>query len=224
MFPPCNVLMFAAPSTVAAAAADAAPASSASASSSSSSSSGKSKSNAMDDKESAPSGAAARRAAAAAANSSSSSSSAGISGAASAALGFAPLVATGSVHSIDPTRCIIKRIVLSGYPVSVHKRMAVIRYMFYRPDDIKWFKPVELHTKNGLTGHVREPRGTKGYMKCNFSDFIKSNDTVTAALLAPLSRASPPSLIRSLGASQVYMNLYKRQFPKWDPAAFNTPH
>ena len=45
---------------------------------------------------------------------------------------------------------ILKRIVLTGYPFKINKRKAVIRLMFYNPDDIKYFKPVELATKLGL--------------------------------------------------------------------------
>ena len=29
----------------------------------------------------------------------------------------------------------------------VHKKRAVVRFMFHQPDDIRWFKPVELWTK-----------------------------------------------------------------------------
>lgn len=45
---------------------------------------------------------------------------------------------------------ILKRIVLTGYPFKINKRKAVIRLMFYNPDDVKYFKPVELATKLGL--------------------------------------------------------------------------
>eukprot|EP00808_Paulinella_micropora_P001593 g58742.t1 len=38
---------------------------------------------------------------------------------------------------------------------------SVARYMFYHPDDIRWFKPVMLWTKFGLTGQITEPHGTK---------------------------------------------------------------
>ena len=60
--------------------------------------------------------------------------------------------------------------------------------MFFGPLDIKWFSSVELHTKNGLTGQIKEPIGTHGHMKCVFSDQIKSDDIVC-------------------------LNLYKRVFP-----------
>lgn len=105
------------------------------------------------------------------------------------------LVAWGSVEAADPKRVIIKRVVLTGYPFRVHKCKAVVRHMFFRPDDIRWFKPIELVTKSGLRGNIREPLGTHGYMKCQFGDRIKQHDTVC-------------------------LHLYKRAYPKWYPPSW----
>lgn len=45
-------------------------------------------------------------------------------------LGFS-LVATGSLLDVNPNRIIVEKIVLSGHPYKIHKRIAVIRYMFF---------------------------------------------------------------------------------------------
>ena len=99
------------------------------------------------------------------------------------------IVACGSVLNVNPDRICLKRIILTGYPVKVKKRTATVKYMFYPPDDIRWFRPVELFTKWGLQGSVKESLGTHGLYKAYFTAPIQQNDTVC-------------------------MPLYKRVFPK----------
>ncbi|CAK1552832.1 unnamed protein product [Leptosia nina] len=101
------------------------------------------------------------------------------------------LVASGVLLSCNPDRLIIKRIILSGHPYKVHTKSAVIRFMFFNRDDVVYFKPCKLRTKYGRTGHIKEPLGTHGHMKCVFDGQLKSQDTVL-------------------------LNLYKRMFPKWN--------
>ena len=97
---------------------------------------------------------------------------------------------TGLTLESNAKKIILKKIVLTGYPVKIKKKKAIVRYMFFNPNDINYFKPIQLTTKKGLRGNITESVGTHGYMKCIFSDYIKSNDTVC-------------------------LNLYKRVFPKY---------
>lgn len=92
------------------------------------------------------------------------------------------LVASGSALGADPDRIILKRIVLTGYPYKTQKRKSVAKLMFFNADDIRWFRPVELWTKLGRTGHILEPMGTKGHMKCIFDSPLLHHDTVCMTL------------------------------------------
>ncbi|TRM70138.1 hypothetical protein BD626DRAFT_390775 [Schizophyllum amplum] len=100
------------------------------------------------------------------------------------------LVAAGTFTNTDTTRVVAKRIILSGHPLKVHKKTATIRYMFFNADDIRYFKPIQLHTKHGRVGHIKESLGTHGYFKAYFDGPITQMDTVC-------------------------MSLYKRVFPRW---------
>lgn len=75
----------------------------------------------------------------------------------------------------------------------VHKTRAVVRLMFFNPDDVRWFKPLELWTKSGRRGRITEPLGTHGAFKARFDGPISQRDAVC-------------------------ISLYKRVYPKW-PAA-----
>ncbi|CAH0477839.1 unnamed protein product [Peronospora belbahrii] len=88
------------------------------------------------------------------------------------------LVASGTLKNVNPDRIVLKRVIITGTPVKVKKRKAVVRYMFHSPEDIRWFKPVELSTKHGLTGHIKESLGTHGDLKAVFNKPIKQHDTV----------------------------------------------
>ncbi|GAV63463.1 DUF663 domain-containing protein/AARP2CN domain-containing protein [Cephalotus follicularis] len=100
------------------------------------------------------------------------------------------VAAVGSLRSIDADRIILKKIILTGYPQRVSKLKATVRYMFHNPEDVRWFKPVEVWTKFGRRGRIKEPVGTHGAMKCVLNGVLQQNDTLC-------------------------MSLFKRAYPKW---------
>ena len=65
------------------------------------------------------------------------------------------IMCVGTLRSCDPDRVALKKTVLSGYPVKVHKKKAVVRWMFHNPEDVRWFKPLELWTKYGRRGRIK---------------------------------------------------------------------
>ncbi len=92
------------------------------------------------------------------------------------------LVATGSLSKVDPDRIMLKKVILTGLPIRVRSRAAVVKHLFYDTQDVRWFKPAELVTKHGLRGHIKEPVGTHGLLKALFSGPISQNDTVMLIL------------------------------------------
>lgn len=87
-------------------------------------------------------------------------------------------------------RICLKRVTLSGAPFKINKKTCVVRLMFHNADDINWFKPVELRSKYGRRGHIKETVGTHGHFKAVFDQHLTSMDTCM-------------------------MTLYKRVYPKW---------
>lgn len=61
-------------------------------------------------------------------------------------LGIQDLVATGSLLSCNPQRVVLKRIVLSGHPLKINRRSAVVRYMFFNRGErmLSWLFPLWL--------------------------------------------------------------------------------
>ena len=100
------------------------------------------------------------------------------------------LVASGTLLPPSTTRIIAKRVILTGHPFKVHKKTATIRYMFFNPDDVAYFKPVQLWTKWGRKGNITESLGTHGYYKAHFDGPVTQMDTVC-------------------------LSLYKRVYPRW---------
>ncbi|KAF5649755.1 ribosome biogenesis tsr1 like [Fusarium tjaetaba] len=92
------------------------------------------------------------------------------------------LIGTGTALPPSTSRVIAKRIILTGHPYHIHKKIVTIRYMFFNREDVEWFKALPLWTKRGRSGFVKEPLGTHGYFKATFDGRINPQDSIGVSL------------------------------------------
>jgi pre-rRNA-processing protein TSR1 len=92
------------------------------------------------------------------------------------------LIATGTSLPPSTNRIIAKRIILTGHPYKINKRVVTVRYMFFDDGDVKWFKSLPLWTKRGRSGFIKESLGTHGYFKATFDGKISPMDAVAVSL------------------------------------------
>ncbi|KAK2758308.1 hypothetical protein FQN54_004154 [Arachnomyces sp. PD_36] len=92
------------------------------------------------------------------------------------------LIATGTTVAPDHSRVVAKRVILTGHPYKIHKKLVTIRYMFFNSEDVNWFKALQLWTKRGRSGFIKESLGTHGYFKATFDAKINPQDAVGVSL------------------------------------------
>lgn len=92
------------------------------------------------------------------------------------------LIGQGTFLNCDHSRVVAERAVLTGHPVKIHKRVVTVRYMFFSPEDINWFKAIPLFTKSGRSGFIKESLGTHGYFKATFDGKLTAQDTVAMSM------------------------------------------
>ncbi|KAF2263438.1 DUF663-domain-containing protein [Lojkania enalia] len=97
-------------------------------------------------------------------------------------LGSLQLIATGTSLPASLNRVIAKRIILTGHPLKINKRVVTVRYMFFNNQDVKWFKSLPLWTRRGRSGFIKESLGTHGYFKATFDGKINPMDAVAVSL------------------------------------------
>ena len=103
------------------------------------------------------------------------------------------LIATGTAAPPSTNRIIAKRAILTGHPYKIHKRVVTVRYMFFNDADVAWFKALQLWTKRGRSGFIKESLGTHGYFKAQFDSKMNPMDAIG-------------------------VSLYKRVWPRWASA------
>lgn len=106
-------------------------------------------------------------------------------------------IGTGTSLPPSQSRVIAKRIILTGSPFKINKRLVTIRYMFFNTEDVAWFKALQLWTKRGRSGYIKESLGTHGYFKATFDGKINPMDSVAVSL---------------------YKRVWPRQAAVWDPS------
>ena len=92
------------------------------------------------------------------------------------------LIGTGTSLPASTSRIIAKRVILTGHPYKIHKKLVTIRYMFFNKGDVQWFKALPLWTKRGRSGFIKESLGTHGYFKATFDGKINPQDAIGVSL------------------------------------------
>lgn len=92
------------------------------------------------------------------------------------------MIATGTTMPPSTQRIIAKRIILTGHPYKIHKKLVTVRYMFFNSDDVNYFRALQLWTRRGRSGFIKEPLGTHGYFKATFDGKINPLDSVAVSL------------------------------------------
>ncbi|KAL9113285.1 MAG: hypothetical protein Q9227_002620 [Pyrenula ochraceoflavens] len=98
--------------------------------------------------------------------------------------GHTSLRLIGSATTIAPSqsRVIAKRIILTGHPYKINRKLVTVRYMFFNKEDVAWFSALPLWTKRGRHGFIKESLGTHGYFKATFDGRINPMDAVAVSL------------------------------------------
>lgn len=92
------------------------------------------------------------------------------------------LIGTATTLPPSSSRVIAKRVILTGHPFKIHKKLVTVRYMFFNKEDVAWFSALPLWTKRGRQGFIKESLGTHGYFKATFDGKINPLDAVGLSL------------------------------------------
>ncbi|KAK2752184.1 hypothetical protein FQN55_008074 [Onygenales sp. PD_40] len=92
------------------------------------------------------------------------------------------LIGSGTTLAPDHSRVVAKRVILTGHPYKIHKKVVTVRYMFFNSEDVAWFKALQLWTKRGRSGYIKEGLGTHGYFKATFDAKINPQDSIGISL------------------------------------------
>lgn len=101
------------------------------------------------------------------------------------------LCGSGKLTSFDTSFITLQRIVLAGTPFHISKHRVVVRHMFFYPEDVKYFAPVDLYTESNVRGRITQSIGLKGYFKAFFDGKVDHSMAIKMAVY----RQAFPTLI-----------------------------
>lgn len=71
---------------------------------------------------------------------------------------------------------------LKGKPIKVCKSYLVVKGMFFNKEQVEYFRNIKVESRNGITGFIKKPLGTKGLFKAYFAQPVKHGDSVKMSL------------------------------------------
>lgn len=92
------------------------------------------------------------------------------------------LCGSGKLTSFDTSFITLQRIVLAGTPFHISKHRIVVRHMFFYPEDVKYFAPVDLYTESNIRGRITQSIGLKGYFKAFFDGKVDHSMAIKMAV------------------------------------------
>lgn len=71
---------------------------------------------------------------------------------------------------------------LKGKPIKICKSYVVVKGMFFNKEQVEYFRNIKVESRNGVSGFIKRPLGTKGLFKAYFSQQVKHGENITMNL------------------------------------------
>lgn len=79
-------------------------------------------------------------------------------------------------------RIFFESVELRGKPIKVCKSYVVVKGMFHNKEQVEYFRNIKVEAKNGVSGFIKKPLGTKGLFKAYFAQAVKHGENIKMRL------------------------------------------
>ncbi|KAM0680091.1 ribosome biogenesis protein tsr1 [Glugoides intestinalis] len=79
-------------------------------------------------------------------------------------------------------RIFFESVELCGKPIKICKSYVVVKGMFHNKEQVEYFSNIKVEAKNGVSGFIKKPLGTKGLFKAYFAQVVKHGDNIKMRL------------------------------------------